>query len=114
MLEQLLALPGFVYDLGGSYYYLGKWICKECADPDVTDCVVMYAMCREAKETRETGYYFQKLRVYSDFALEIPYDPERIRSEMDALLAALTDTAADRLAAQIAAFREDFQRYAQA
>ena len=27
---QLLKSPGFLYQIGNKYYYLGKWICKEC------------------------------------------------------------------------------------
>ncbi len=26
--ERLLKLPGFLYQIGSNYYYLGKWICK--------------------------------------------------------------------------------------
>ena len=39
MLETLLTLPGFIYQADGKYYFLGKWICKECTDVDATDCV---------------------------------------------------------------------------
>ena len=31
MLEQLLKQPGFIYEISGKYYFLGKWICKEPA-----------------------------------------------------------------------------------
>ena len=48
MLEQLLSLPGFLYHLDNKFYFLGKWICKECMDTDTTDCVYMYVMCRYA------------------------------------------------------------------
>ena len=50
MLETLLTLPGFIYQAGGNYYFLGKWICRECTDVDATDSVAMYQMCRDAKE----------------------------------------------------------------
>ena len=76
--ERILKLPGFLYQIGNNYYYLGKWICKECTDQAATDCVTMYQMCRAGKEEPETNTYFQKLRAYSDFALEVPYNPSKI------------------------------------
>lgn len=60
MLEQSLTLPGFLYDLGGTYYFLGKWICRKCSDIDASDCVHMYGMCRNAGEEQETSFYFNK------------------------------------------------------
>ena len=45
--EQLLKSPGFLYQLGNAYYYLGKWICRECTEVAATDCVTMYNMCRK-------------------------------------------------------------------
>ncbi|MDO4313082.1 MAG: hypothetical protein Q4C52_08340 [Eubacteriales bacterium] len=112
MLEQLLSLPGFVYDLGGKYFFLGKWICKECTDVDATDCAYMYAMSREAQEEKESSYYFQKLRAYSDFALEVPYDPVRIRKNMEALLETLPEAVSRKLESQISAFSKDLSKYA--
>ena len=41
-LETLLKLPGFLYEVNGHYYYLGKWICKECTEIEATDCVSIY------------------------------------------------------------------------
>ena len=46
MIEQLLSQPGFIYEINGKYYFLGKWICKECTEVDACDCVMMYNMCR--------------------------------------------------------------------
>ena len=82
--ERILKLPGFLYQIGNNYYYLGKWICKECTDQAATDCVTMYQMCRAGKEEPETNTYFQKLRAYSDFALEVPYNPSKIAADMKA------------------------------
>lgn len=48
--ERILKLPGFLYQIGNNYYYLGKWICKECTDQAATDCVTMYQMCRAEKK----------------------------------------------------------------
>ena len=111
MLEQLLTQPGFLYKIDGRYYFLGKWICGECSDIDAADCVYMYAMCRNAGEEKETGYYFQKLRAYSDFALEVPYNPALIRRNMEELLSSLSETASDALKTQITAFQEDLPKY---
>lgn len=111
MLDQLLTLPGFLYHLDGKYYFLGKWICQECSDTDASDCVHMYVMCRNASEEEETRFYFNKLRAYSDLALEIPYNPGLIRSNMEKLLSALPESASDSLKTQISAFQEDLPKY---
>lgn len=113
MLEQLLTQPGFLYELGGKYYFLGKWICKECSDIDAADCVHMYTMCRNAGEEKETCFYFQKLRAYSDLALDIPYNPALIRGNMEAILSSLQDSALNGLKSQITAFQEDLPKYSQ-
>lgn len=84
--ERLLKLPGFLYQVGGTYYYFGKWICKECTDQDATDCATMYQMCRAGGEEPETNTYFQKLRAFSCFALEVPYNPGKIEADMNAVL----------------------------
>lgn len=60
LLEKLLKTPGFIYQIKGNYYFLGKWICKECTDTDATDCVMMYQMCRKGQEEPDTNMYFQK------------------------------------------------------
>ena len=104
MIEQLLSHPGFIYEINGKYYFLGKWICKECTEVDACDCVMMYNMCRSSNEKNETAIYFQKMRAYSDFALEIPYNPTQIRSDMEALLDSLSESALSRLQAQYDAF----------
>ena len=51
----------------------------------------MYQMCRAGKEEPETNTYFQKLRAYSDFALEVPYNPSKIAADMKAILESLSD-----------------------
>ena len=86
LLEEFLQQPGFIYEINGKYYFLGKWICKECTELDATDSVSMYQMCRNQQEEKETNMYFQKIRAYSDFALEVPYNPEKIKSDMQAIL----------------------------
>ena len=64
---QLRKSPGFLYQIGNKYYYLGKWICKECTETDATDCVMMYHMCRNSQEEPDTAMYCNKLRGHSDF-----------------------------------------------
>ena len=74
---------------------------------------LMHAIvCRSSNEKNETAMYFQKMRAYSDFALEIPYNPTQIRSDMEALLDSLSESALSRLQAQYDAFAEDLERYA--
>lgn len=110
--ERLLKLPGFLYQLEDHYYYFGKWICKECTDQDATDCVAMYQMCRAGNEEAETNLYFQKLRAFSDFALEVPYNPGKIKDDMTTLLENLSDDQTQKLIAQIDALEEDMIKYA--
>lgn len=113
MLETLLKLPGFIYEIGGKHYFLGKWICKECTDINAADCVFMYHMCRRGKEENETNLYFQKIRAYADFALEIPYNAVKIREDMAAILAGLSELEAEALERQIQSFSEDLEKYSE-
>lgn len=109
--EQLLKQPGFIYEVNGAYYYLGKWICRECTDVDATDCVAMYQMCRKGQEEPETSLYFQKIRAYSDFALEVPCNPAKVQAEITALVDGLADKARQSLENQIQHFAEDLPKY---
>lgn len=111
MLEKLLKQPGFIYEINGKYYYFGKWICKECTEVNESDCVVMYNMCRMGHEEPDTNMYFQKIRAHADFALEIPYNPVKIREDMTAILAGLSENAAKSLETQIEHFEEDLVKY---
>ncbi len=111
ILEQLLKQPGFIYELNRKYYYLGKWICKECTDTEAADCAVMYHMCRNGQEEPDTNLYFQKIRAHSDFALEVPYDPAKIQKNMAALLDSLSDDILESLKKQIQEFGEDLIKY---
>ncbi|MDO5590274.1 MAG: hypothetical protein Q4F98_04340 [Lachnospiraceae bacterium] len=111
LLEELLQQPGFIYEINGKYYFLGKWICKECTEVDATDSVAMYQMCRKQQEEQETNMYFQKIRAHSDFALEIPYNPAKIKSDMEAILTALSDETTAALSAQLENFKEDLAKY---
>lgn len=109
--EQLLKSPGFVYQIGSAYYYLGKWICRECTELDATDCVAMYQMCRSGHEEPDTAMYFNKLRAYSDFALEAPCNPAKTKADMTALIDSLSESALASLTAQFQHFEEDYQQY---
>lgn len=101
IIEQLLQLPGFVYQIGNAYYFLGKWICKECTDLDITDCVTMFEMCYDSEETDGAALYYNKLRAYSDFALEVPYNPSKVRQDMTDLIASLSEQENSQLQAQV-------------
>ena len=108
---KLLTLPGFLYEINGSYYYLGKWICKECTDVEATDCVTMYKMCRSGHEEPDTNMYFQKLRAHSDFALDIPYNAAKIKEDIAALVEGLSETSLKNLEMQVACVEEDLKKY---
>ena len=86
--ERILKLPGFLYQIGNNYYYLGKWICKECTDQAATDCVTMYQMCRAGKE-----------------------EPSKIAADMKAILESLSDEQLHNLTEQIDHLEEDITRY---
>ena len=109
--ERLLKLPGFIYEVNGDYYFLGKWICKACTDVEATDCVVMYQMCRNAKEEPETNIYFQKIRAFSDFALDVPFTPAKIQADMTSILDTLSPAGVEFLTAQVHCFEEDLLKY---
>ena len=109
--EQLLKSPGFLYQIGNKYYYLGKWICKECTETDATDCVMMYHMCRSGKEEPDTAMYFNKLRAYSDFALEVPCNPVGTKANITALIGSLSDAELASLKTQVQDFEVDCGKY---
>ncbi len=109
--ERILKYPGFLYELKETHYFLGKWICKECTDVNAADCVFMYRMSRRAKEEAETNMYFQKIRAFADFALEVPYNPAKIKSELTSLLDGLSDAEFSSLKEQLDNFEEDFEKY---
>lgn len=111
MTGRLLKLPGFLYKFDNGYYYLGKWICKECTDTDATDCFVMYELCRAGKEEPDTDMYFQKIRAFADFALEVPYNAAKIQEDITVLIHGLSEQEQERLETQISRFEEDLQKY---
>lgn len=108
---KLLKLPGFLYEVNGSHYYLGKWICKECTEIQATDCVMMYNMCRSGHEEPDTNMYFQKIRALSDFALDIPYNAAQIKEDINALVDGLSEAAFKALETQVEHVEEDLKKY---
>lgn len=111
MAERLLKLPGFLYKLDNGCYYLGKWICRKCTDTEAADCLAMYEICRAGKEEPDTDMYFQKIRAFADFALEVPYNAAKIKEDMIALAHALSVQEQEKLETQISRFEEDLQKY---
>ena len=111
IIERILKYPGFLYELKGSHYFLGKWICKECTETDATDCVMMYHMCRNSQEEPDTAMYFNKLRAYSDFALEVPCNPAGTKADITALIGSLSDAELASLKTQVQDFEEDRGKY---
>ena len=109
--EQLLKYPGFLYRIDSTYYYLGKWICKECTETDATDCVMMYHVCRNGQEEPDTGMYFNKIRAYSDFALEVLCNPAKVKADMYALIDGLSESALASLEKEVQCFTDDYTKY---
>lgn len=104
MIEILKKSPGFVYQIGADYYFLGKWICKPCADVEIQDSLAMFHICLDAGETANAALYFQKIRAYSDFALEIPYNPVKIQNDIQTLIEKLSPAEKADLEKQINRF----------
>lgn len=109
--ERILKYPGFIYEINQKFYFLGKWICKECTDTDATDCVFMYHMSRRQNEDKEASMYFHKIRAYSDFALEVPYNAVAIEQNLTELINSLSDAETEKLNQQIKMFEEDYPKY---
>ena len=55
--------------------------------------------------------YFQKIRACADFALEIPYNPIKIKNDMEAILSNMSERAKISLEKQIENFAEDLVKY---
>lgn len=111
MLEKLLSQPGFIYEIDGNYYFFGKWICKESLDVNANDFVFMYQMCRRSGDEPDTNMYFQKIRACADFALEIPYNPAKIKADMESILSNMSERAKNSLEKQIQNFADDLIKY---
>lgn len=112
LLEEFLQQPGFIYEIDGKYYFLGKWICKECTELDATDSSIYVSDVPEpARRKRNKHVISRKSAAYSDFALEVPYNPEKIKSDMQAILETLSDENTAALSEQLAGFKKDLAKY---
>ena len=111
MITEILKAPGFLYEVAGKYYYLGKWICKECTETQPTDDAFMYNMCRNAQEEPNTNMYFQKIRAHADFSLEIPYNPVKIKADIEEISSSLSDSQKTNFEKQFVNFNEDLEKY---
>ena len=107
MFDKLKKSPGFVYQIGTQYYFLGKFICKPCDDTAVTDTHAMYEITSDAGEAQNAMFYFQKLRAYSDFALEAPFDIVKLHNDMTELFSNLSDFQKNSFQKQYLRFAKD-------
>lgn len=68
-------------------------------------------MCRNNHEEPDTNMYFQKLRAFSDFALEVPCNPAKTKEDLTALVNGLSAEDLTRLQEQVSFFEEDLVKY---
>ena len=59
----------------------------------------------------ETNIYFQKIRAFSDFALDVPFNPAKIQADMTSILDTLSPAGVEFLTAQVHCFEEDLLKY---
>ena len=64
-------------------------------------------------ESPEAAYYFLKLRAMCEFALEVPYNPDKIRRDMEELLARLSPSDLELLTRQFEKFQTAWEDYGQ-
>lgn len=107
ILAELKKSPGFVYQISSNYYFLGKFICKPCNDLEITDAHMMYEMCSSAGELQNAAYYYNKLRAYSDFALEPPFHASKHLADLTSLINSLSPFEKQSLEKQYLRFAKD-------
>ena len=105
--EALKKSPGFVYQIGTQYYFLGKFICKPCTDIEITDTHAMYDVCSSAGEIKNASFYFQQLRAHTDFALEVPFNIVKLQKDFNELWDSLSDFQKSSLEKQYLRFAKD-------
>ena len=71
--------------------------CIRCAGPAV--------------KNQRPALIFQKIRAFSDFALEVPYNPAKIADDMNMILESLSEKETTGLLEQIAHLEEDVTKY---
>lgn len=107
LLEQLKKSPGFVYRIGSQYYFLGRYICQPCESTEITDTHAMYELCSSEEEAQNAAFYFQKLRAYSDFALEVPFNVTKYEKDFAEVFEQLSDFQLHSLEEQYLRFAKD-------
>lgn len=107
LFEAFKKSPGFVYQIGTQYYFLGRYICSPCDTMEICDTHAMYDLCSSESEQQNAAFYFQKLRAYSDFALEAPFNPAKVQADLEQLLNNLTDFQLQTLEKQYLRFAKD-------
>ena len=68
-------------------------------------------MYHRSGDEPDTNIYFQKIRACADFALEIPYNPVKIKSDMKTILDGMSEHAKTSLEKQIENFAADLVKY---
>lgn len=106
-LNELKKSPGFVYQIGTRYYFLGRFICQPCTDMEITDTHAMYEVVSDAGETQSAAFYFNKLRAHSDFALEPPFNAAKLQKDYSDLENSLSDFELQKLEKQYLRFAKD-------
>ena len=67
---------------------------------------MMYHMCKNNHEEPDTNIYFQKLRAFSDFAVEVACNPAKRKEDLTALVNGLSTEDLTKLQEQVAFFEE--------
>ncbi len=111
LLEKLSRYDGFVYQVNGHFYFLGKWICKEVFEPEITDCQIMFEMNMKSSDIQDAGLYYHKARAYSDFALVPPCNPALTQSQLKELLSTLDEKELESLNEQVSLFERGCEMF---
>ncbi len=109
--ERILKLPGFSLSDREQIIILENGSARNAPTRlplIVSPCIRCAAL--EKKNLKQI-LIFKKLRAYSDFALEVPYNPSKIAADMKAILESLSDEQLHNLTEQIDHLEEDITRY---
>ena len=110
--KKLLKTPGFIYQIKGNYYFLGKWICKECTDTDATDCVMMYQMLQGKDRKNQIPIcIFKKYGLTAILLWRFLMIRIKIRSDMALILDTLSEEEIKSLTQQVENVESDVQKY---
>lgn len=111
LFRKLKTYPAFIYKIGQQYYFMGRWICKECTELDATDSCEMFAIFDHKEPNQDTALYFGKIRAYSDFALEAPCNPAATEAGIKKILESLNESELQNLSTQITDYENCYQIY---